>query len=69
VRRRVAGECERIIEQGRISVNGKVVTRLGTKVDPAVDALAFDSERVKPEETVYFLVTKPKRSSLASSIS
>jgi len=53
-------ECELIIEQGRVAVNGSVVTKLGTKVDPAVDTLAVDGERVKPEETVYFLVNKPK---------
>ncbi len=53
-------ECELIIEQGRVSVNGSVVTKLGTKVDPSVDALAVDGEKVRPEETVYFLVNKPK---------
>ncbi|MDH3591811.1 MAG: pseudouridine synthase [Planctomycetota bacterium] len=53
-------ECETIIEQGRVEVNGKVVTRLGTKIDPDVDEIKVDGERVKREEKVYYLLNKPK---------
>jgi 23S rRNA pseudouridine2605 synthase len=53
-------ECEEIIEQGRVEVNGKVVTKLGTKIDPDADEIKVDGERVKPEERVYYLVHKPR---------
>ena len=38
--------CERIIEAGRVSVNGNVVTELGTKVDPSVDEVSLDGAPV-----------------------
>ncbi|MGQ0613844.1 MAG: pseudouridine synthase [Planctomycetaceae bacterium] len=52
-------ECETIIEQGRVTVNGRVVTKLGSKVDPETDRLVVDGEAVGVEERVYYLVNKP----------
>lgn len=52
-------ECETFIEQGRVSVNGKTVTKLGTKVDPTKDKILLDGERVESEEKVYYLLHKP----------
>ncbi len=52
-------ECETFIEQGRVAVNGKVVTRLGTKVVPGHDAVTLDGEKVAPERKVYYLLNKP----------
>ena len=52
-------ECETFIEQGRVAVNGKVVTKMGVKVDPAKDEVRLDGERVKPEDKVYYLLHKP----------
>jgi 23S rRNA pseudouridine2605 synthase len=52
-------ECETFIEQGRVSVNGKVVTKMGVKVDPDRDVVLLDGERVKPEDKVYYLLHKP----------
>lgn len=52
-------ECETFIEQGRVSVNGVVVTKLGTKVDPSSDHVRLDGERAAPEEKVYYLLHKP----------
>jgi len=52
-------ECETIIEQGRVTVNGRVVTKLGTKIDPDLDRLTVDGEAVGLEERVYYLVNKP----------
>lgn len=53
-------ECETLIEEGRVEVNGSVVTRQGTKIDPAVDTIAVDGETVKAEKKVYYLVNKPR---------
>jgi pseudouridine synthase len=52
-------ECETFIEQGRVSVNGKVVTKQGVKVDPSKDVVLLDGERVKAESKVYYLLHKP----------
>jgi hypothetical protein len=34
--------CEELIRQGRVQVNGQVVTELGTKVDPNLDEISLD---------------------------
>jgi 16S rRNA U516 pseudouridylate synthase RsuA-like enzyme len=52
-------EAESFIEQGRVSVNGKAITGMGFKVDPAVDRVTLDGEAVKTEESVYFMLHKP----------
>ncbi len=52
-------EADSYIEAGLITVNGVVVTELGTKVTPG-DDVRFNSERVNPERKVYVLLNKPK---------
>jgi 23S rRNA pseudouridine2605 synthase len=52
-------ECETFVSQGRVTVNGKVVTKMGLKVVPGTDVVTFDGERVRPERRVYFLLNKP----------
>lgn len=52
--------CEELISSGRVSVNGEVVTQLGTKIDPEHDLVALDGERVSlPEESVVIMLNKP----------
>ncbi len=52
--------CEEIIRQGRVVVNGEVVTRLGTKVDPERDRILVDGEPIRPPEPLrYLLLHKP----------
>jgi len=53
-------ECETLIEEGRVEVNGEVVSRQGVKVDPETDTIAVDGELVKAERKVYYLVNKPR---------
>lgn len=53
-------ECETLIEQGRVQIDGKVVTKLGTKVEPGAVEIKVDGERVKVEERVWYLVNKPR---------
>lgn len=60
-----AGICSRrkadeLIAAGVVSVNGEVVTSLGTKVDPAKDEIRYNNERLKREKMVYVLLNKPK---------
>ena len=52
--------CEKIIEAGRVSVNGCVVTELGTKVDPSVDEVSLDGALVcQPNQAVTLMLNKP----------
>ena len=52
---------EELIAQGRVSVNGKTVTELGTKADPAVDEIKVDGRRIKTEQRRrYILLNKPR---------
>ena len=52
--------CEALIENGRVTVNGKKI-KLGDKADPVVDDIRLDGMTVgKPEKKVYIAVNKPK---------
>lgn len=53
-------EAELIIKAGRVTVNGAVVTELGTKVSPGRDQVAVDGKRLKSENNVYLMLNKPK---------
>lgn len=52
---------EELIQAGRVTVNGKVVTQLGTKVVPGRDIIEVDGRPLgKPEEVIYVMLNKPK---------
>ena len=53
-------EAENLIKTGRVSVNGKKVTELGTKVEPMRDKVAVDGKLITIEKHVYILLNKPK---------
>lgn len=53
-------KSEEIIVAGRVEVNGKVVTELGTKVDPDQDIIKVDGQKIKREKLVYVLLNKPQ---------
>lgn len=53
-------EAERWISEGRVTVNGAVVTTPGTKVDVSRDHLKVDGRRVRPSgPRVYYVLNKP----------
>jgi 23S rRNA pseudouridine2605 synthase len=53
--------AEKLISSGRVSVNGTVVSELGTRADPDVDRITVDGQRIsRPERHVYLLVNKPR---------
>jgi 23S rRNA pseudouridine2605 synthase len=52
-------EADELISSGAVSVNGKVVTQLGTKVSPT-DNVQFGGETLRKEKPVYLLLNKPK---------
>jgi 23S rRNA pseudouridine2605 synthase len=54
-------KAEQLILEGRVMVNGSVVTELGTKADPEHDHIKVDGKRVHaPEKPVYLALHKPK---------
>ena len=40
-------KCEEYIEKGLVTVNGKTVTELGTKINPQKDKITFNRKRNK----------------------
>ncbi len=53
-------EADNFILAGVVTVNGEVVTELGTKVNIYTDDVRFNGERLKGEEKVYIVMNKPK---------
>jgi 23S rRNA pseudouridine2605 synthase len=52
-------ECERLIREGRVTVNGRMVTEMGTTVVPD-DAIAVDGQPVnEPEGPTIIVLNKP----------
>ncbi|NLC87256.1 MAG: rRNA pseudouridine synthase [Clostridiaceae bacterium] len=53
-------KAEEYILDGKIKVNGIVITELGTKVNPEQDKIEFEGKEVKKQERkVYVLLNKP----------
>lgn len=53
--------AEELITEGRVQVNGTVVTELGTKADPARDHIRVDGKLLHgAERHRYFVLNKPK---------
>jgi 23S rRNA pseudouridine2605 synthase len=54
-------KAEELISGGQVSVNGQVVTELGTKADPERDHIRVNGKLLRgPERHVYLLMNKPK---------
>jgi 23S rRNA pseudouridine2605 synthase len=52
--------AEKLIAEGRVTVNGRTVYEMGTKADPATDDIRVDGRRVKGAERLrYILLNKP----------
>lgn len=60
------GVCSRrsadtLIQSGKVSVNGEVITDLGVKIDEISDTIAVDNKIIKKEDKlVYIMLNKPK---------
>lgn len=53
-------KAEELIADGHVRVNGKIVTGLGTKADPARDEIRVNDLKIRIEKNVYFILHKPK---------
>ena len=53
--------AEKLIADGRVTVNGKTVHEMGIKADPAADDIRVDGRRIKAAERQrYILLYKPR---------
>jgi len=53
--------AEKLIAEGRVSLNGHTVQTMGVKADPATDDIRVDGRRIKAAERLrYILLNKPK---------
>ena len=54
-------KAEELILAGRVQINGKIVTELGTRANPAEDHIRVDGKLLQgPERLRYFMLNKPK---------
>ena len=54
-------KCEELMLEGHVEVDGEVVTRLGTKVDPHTAVVRVDGKRLPPiSPHVYLVLNKPR---------
>ncbi len=53
--------CEEMIAEGRVTVNGKLVTELPFMVDKFKDRIIVDERKLRFEKKVYYLLNKPKK--------
>jgi len=54
--------AEQLILEGRVTVNGTVITKLGVQVDPDRDAIKVDGRRIRqrPPQRTYLALNKPR---------
>jgi len=53
--------AEEMITTGRVSVNGHIVTELGSKADADEDVIKVDGKKLRrPQRHIYVLLNKPK---------
>ncbi len=52
-------EADEFIQNGTITVNGEIISQLGTKIDPAAE-ICFKGKKLETEHKVYILLNKPK---------
>ncbi|MEL6106686.1 MAG: pseudouridine synthase [Planctomycetota bacterium] len=52
-------QCEEMIEEGRVDVDGQIVTQLGTTVDPTANKVRVDGVPLRQQKLVYYAVNKP----------
>jgi 23S rRNA pseudouridine2605 synthase len=53
-------KCESLITSGRVSIDGKRITKLGQMADPAKGGIYFDGEPIKRQKKIYYLLNKPR---------
>ena len=52
-------QCETLIQEGRVEVDGETVVELGTTVDPKSNKVRVDGVELRQQKLVYYAVNKP----------
>ena len=52
-------ECETMIEEGRVEIDGRIVSKLGTKVNPFKQKIFVDGQLLSMPRRKYFVLNKP----------
>ncbi|MCA9145486.1 MAG: rRNA pseudouridine synthase [Planctomycetaceae bacterium] len=52
-------DCEELIVEGRVEVDGKIVQELGTRVDPLTQRIRVDGTTLPTPKRVYYMLNKP----------
>lgn len=52
-------EVKALVKKGRVSVNGRTVTKADTKIEETADSVCLDGRRLEWVGTVYYLLHKP----------
>src|SRR5947199_9820228 len=61
--------AEKLISSGAVSINGQIVTELGTKADPERDHIRVNGKLLHgAERQIYLLMNKPKDTALLEAI-
>ncbi len=53
-------KAEKLMQEGRVTVNGKVITAPGHKIDPEESFVKVDGKPIKPEKKIYIVLNKPE---------
>lgn len=53
-------EADRLIDEGRVTLNGKVLLNKATEIKPGYDVITLDGEEIIQKEFTYLVVNKPK---------
>ena len=54
-------KCEELVLEGKVKVNGKIITQLGVKINPQIDKVEYSGKEIVSEnkEYTYILLNKP----------
>ena len=53
-------KSEELISEGKVRVNGVIITEIGSKIDPSTDSVEFENKKIiPPQKRVYIVLNKP----------
>lgn len=52
-------KSEELINQGKVTIDNKIIIDLATKVDEDADNIAVNNKPIKPDKKIYYLLNKP----------
>lgn len=53
-------EAMKVVQDGRVVVNGKIVSEPSFQVDPAKDHISVDGKLIQAKQNIYIMLNKPK---------